>query len=282
MNLAPNVRGMTQSFVYATARTPFGRFGGALADVRPDDWHRSPSKESWPRPQPWDPNEIDEVAWGCANQAGEDNRNIARMAGLLAGLPVSVPRRLSTDYADPAGRDHGRIPHDRVRRCAGHHRGWCGIDDALPLGAAEVFQGVPGRRRHRGLDNLGWRLVNKAMPAEWTVSLGECNELLADKTGISRERQDEFAAISHDLAEKAWNEGFYEDLVIEVPGVELAGDESIRPGTTAQRLGTLKPAFRPDGTITAGNASPLSDGASAVLIVRRWPQPSSVQTRWRG
>jgi acetyl-CoA acyltransferase len=113
---------------------------------------------------------------------------------------------------------------------------------------------------------LGWRLVNKEMPAAWTVSLGECNELLADKTGISRERQDEFAVNSHDLAEKAWNEGFYDELVIPVPGVQLARDESIRPGTTPQRLGTLQPAFRPDGTITAGNASPLNDGASAVLI----------------
>jgi acetyl-CoA acyltransferase len=113
---------------------------------------------------------------------------------------------------------------------------------------------------------LGWRLVNERMPAEWTVSLGECNELLAAKTGISRERQDEFAVNSHDLAERAWDEGFYDDLVLTVPGVDLVRDESIRPGTTAQRLGTLKPAFRPDGTITAGNASPLNDGASTLLI----------------
>jgi acetyl-CoA acyltransferase len=113
---------------------------------------------------------------------------------------------------------------------------------------------------------LGWRLVNKRMPAEWTVSLGECNEQLGEKYKISRERQDEFAARSHNLADQAWREGFYDALVTPVPGVELARDEGIRPGSTAEKLAGLKPAFRPDGTITAGNASPLNDGASAVLL----------------
>jgi acetyl-CoA acyltransferase len=113
---------------------------------------------------------------------------------------------------------------------------------------------------------LGWRLVNANMPGEWTSSLGESNELLAEKTGISRERQDEFAVGSHERAERAWADGFYADLVVDVPGVELARDESIRPGTTAQKLAALKPSFRPDGTITAGNASPLNDGASAVVL----------------
>ncbi|HEY0534299.1 MAG TPA: thiolase family protein, partial [Actinoplanes sp.] len=113
---------------------------------------------------------------------------------------------------------------------------------------------------------LGWRLVNKRMPAEWTVSLGECNEQLGEKYKISRERQDEFAARSHNLADRAWSEGFYDALVTPVPGVELARDETIRPGSSAEKLAALKPAFRPDGTITAGNASPLNDGASAVLL----------------
>jgi acetyl-CoA acyltransferase len=113
---------------------------------------------------------------------------------------------------------------------------------------------------------LGWRLVNPRMPADWTASLGECNEQLAERTGISRERQDAFAAASHERAERAWAEGFYENLVVAVPGVDLTRDESIRPGTTPERLAGLKPSFRPDGTITAGNASPLNDGASAVLL----------------
>jgi len=113
---------------------------------------------------------------------------------------------------------------------------------------------------------LGWRLVNARMPVEWTVSLGEANEQLRDKFSISRERQDAFAARSHQLAAAAWDAGFYDPLVVAVPGADLARDESIRPGSTPETLAGLKPSFRPDGTITAGNASPLNDGASAVLI----------------
>jgi acetyl-CoA acyltransferase len=113
---------------------------------------------------------------------------------------------------------------------------------------------------------LGWRLVNPRMPKEWTVSLGEANEQLQGRFSISRERQDEFAARSHRLAYQAWEAGFYDDLVVPVDGTELTRDESIRPESTPESLAGLKPAFRPDGTITAGNASPLNDGASAVLL----------------
>jgi acetyl-CoA acyltransferase len=108
--------------------------------------------------------------------------------------------------------------------------------------------------------------VNKRMPAEWTVSLGECNEQLQEKFGISRARQDTFAARSHQLADTAWTEGFYDDLIVTVPGSELTRDETIRSDSTPDTLAKLKPAFRSDGTITAGNASSLSDGASAVLL----------------
>jgi acetyl-CoA acyltransferase len=113
---------------------------------------------------------------------------------------------------------------------------------------------------------LGWRLVNDNMPREWTSSLGESNEVLAEKFGIERERQDRFAVGSHERAERAWADGFYDDLVVPVPGADLARDESIRSGTTAETLAALKPSFRPGGSITAGNASPQNDGASAVLI----------------
>lgn len=111
---------------------------------------------------------------------------------------------------------------------------------------------------------LGWRLVNPAMPKEWTVSLGECNELLQKRFAVSRERQDAFAVRSHRLAAAAWDEGFYDDLVLPVEG--LTRDEGIRPDTSPEKLAALKPSFRQGGTITAGNASPLSDGASAVLL----------------
>jgi acetyl-CoA acetyltransferase family protein len=113
---------------------------------------------------------------------------------------------------------------------------------------------------------LGWRLVNERMPAEWTVSLGEANELIADKYGIGRDRQDAFAARSHNLADAAWKAGFYDDLVTPVDGVDLSRDEGIRPGSTPEKLAGLKPSFRPDGTITPANASPLNDGTSALLI----------------
>lgn len=113
---------------------------------------------------------------------------------------------------------------------------------------------------------LGWRLVNERMPAEWTVSLGEANEQLGDRLRVSRIHQDEFAARSHELADAAWNAGFYDDLVVPVPGSSLTRDEGIRPDSTVDRLAALKPVFRPDGSITAGNASPLNDGASALLI----------------
>jgi acetyl-CoA acyltransferase len=113
---------------------------------------------------------------------------------------------------------------------------------------------------------LGWRLVNPAMPKEWTVSLGEANEQLQQRFGISRERQDEFALRSHRLADQAWTEGFYDALTFSVPKTSLERDESIRADSTAAALAGLKPAFRPDGTITAGNASPLNDGAAALLI----------------
>jgi acetyl-CoA acyltransferase len=116
---------------------------------------------------------------------------------------------------------------------------------------------------------LGWRLVNPKMPAEWTASLGECNEQLQEKFAISRERQDAFATRSHQLADAAWNEGFYDDLTVAVPGTEVTRDESIRPGTSVEKLATLTPSFRVEGTITAGNASPLNDGASAVVLGSR-------------
>jgi acetyl-CoA acyltransferase len=113
---------------------------------------------------------------------------------------------------------------------------------------------------------LGWRLVNPRMNPAWTVSLGEANEQLQERFGISRERQDAFAARSHRLAHQAWEDGFYDDLVVPLEGSDLARDESIRPGSSTETLATLTPSFRKDGTITAGNASPLSDGASAVLL----------------
>lgn len=258
---------MTDSFLYAATRTPFGRFGGALAGVRPDDLAATALTGVLAQVDTLDPTDIGDIVWGCANQAGEDNRNVGRMAVLLAGLPTSVPattiNRLcgsSLDAAMAASRTIESGDADVV--IAGGVESMTRAPWVLPKPA----RGFPAHDVTAVSTTLGWRLVNPNMPAEWTVSLGAANESLADRYGISRDRQDEFAARSHALADQAWSEGFYDDLVVAVPGVELTRDESIRAGTTVDTLAGLKPAFRPDGTITAGNASPLNDGASALVL----------------
>jgi acetyl-CoA acetyltransferase family protein len=258
---------MSTCFLYAAARTPFGRFGGALADVRPDDLAATALSGVLAQASDLDPALVGDVVWGNANGAGEDNRNVGRMAVLLAGLPVSVPattvNRLcgsSLDAAMIASRTVESGDADVV--LAGGVESMTRAPWVLPKPA----RAFPAGNVTAVSTTLGWRLVNERMPAEWTVSLGEANEQLRDKFSISRERQDEFAARSHQLAAAAWDAGFYEPLVVAVPGADLTRDEGIRPGSTPETLAGLKPAFRPDGTITAGNASPLNDGASALLL----------------
>ncbi|HET9500691.1 MAG TPA: thiolase family protein [Marmoricola sp.] len=254
------------AFLYDAVRTPFGRFGGALARTRPDDLAATTLTAVVERTG-LDPAEVDEVALGNANGAGEENRNVGRMAALLAGLPVSVPgttiNRLCGSSLDAAMTGSRTIE--------------TGDADIVLTGGVESMSRAPwvlpkperpfpAGNAELVSTTLGWRLVNPRMPAEWTVSLGEANEQLQEIYGVSRERQDEFAARSHQLAQAAWESGFYDDLVVPVPGADLARDEGIRAGSTAETLAGLKPSFRKDGTITAGNASPLSDGASAVLL----------------
>jgi acetyl-CoA acetyltransferase family protein len=258
---------VTQSFLYAAARTPFGRYGGALAEVRPDDLAATALSGVLSKVGDLDPGHIGDVVWGCANQAGEDNRNVGRMAALLAGLPTSVPastvNRLcgsSLDAAIAASRTVETGDADVV--VAGGVESMTRAPWVLP----KPSRAFPAGEVTAVSTTLGWRLVNDRMPEAWTVSLGEANEMLADRLGISRERQDEFAARSHVLADQAWTDGFYDDLVVPVGGVDLPRDEGIRPGSTAEKLAGLRPAFRPGGTITAGNASPLNDGASAVVL----------------
>ncbi|MFI7455085.1 thiolase family protein [Nonomuraea sp. NPDC049714] len=258
---------MGSAFVYAAARTPFGRFNGALAGVRPDDLAATALRGALAKVPALDPAAIGDVVWGNANGAGEDNRNVGRMAVLLAGLPVSVPattvNRLcgsSLDAAMMASRTIESGDADVV--VAGGVESMTRAPWVLP----KPSRAFPAGDTTAVSTTLGWRLVNPRMPKEWTVSLGEANEQLQERYGISRERQDAFAARSHALADAAWNAGFYDDLVVPVEGVDLARDEGIRPGSTPETLAGLKPAFRPDGTITAGNASPLNDGASAVVL----------------
>ncbi|WP_300643666.1 thiolase family protein [Nocardioides sp.] len=256
---------MRDAFVYAYARTPFGRFGGALADSRPDDLAATVISGLMDRAPALDPTRVDDVCWGCANQAGEDNRNVGRMAVLLAGLPTSVPattvNRLCGSSLDATIQGSRAIES--------------GDADVLLVGGVESMtrapwvlpkpsRAYPAANAELVSTTLGWRLVNRAMPEGWTASLGECNELLSERFGISRKRQDEFATRSHRLAAAAWDDGFYDSWVVPVGG--LTRDEGVRPDSTVEKLAGLKPSFRAEGTITAGNASPLSDGASAVLL----------------
>ncbi|MEO3814869.1 thiolase family protein [Sphaerisporangium sp. B11E5] len=258
---------MDSAFIYAAARTPFGKFGGALAGVRPDDLAVTALRGVLAKVPGLDPAEIGDVVWGNANGAGEDNRNVGRMAVLLAGLPVTVPaatvNRLcgsSLDAAMIASRavesgDAGIVVAGGVESMT-----------RAPWVLPKPSRAFPAGDTAAVSTTLGWRLVNPLMPKEWTVSLGEANEQLAEKFSVSRERQDAFAVRSHTLAAAAWDSGFYDDLVVPVEGVDLPRDEGIRPGTTPEVLAGLKPAFRPGGTITAGNSSPLNDGASALVL----------------
>ena len=253
--------------LYAAARTPFGKFNGALTDIRPDDLAATALMGGLTKTPGLDPEEIGDVVVGNANGAGEDNRNVGRMAALLAGLPVGVP---ATTVNRLCGSSLDAV-------IMGSRTVDSGDADIVLAGGVESMTRAPWvlPKPHRAFPpgdttavstTLGWRLINPRMPKEWTVSLGEANEQLAEELGISRERQDALAARSHALADTAWNAGFYDDWVVPVEGVELARDEGIRPDTTTEKLAALRPVFRSDGAITAGNASPLNDGASALII----------------
>ncbi len=258
---------MSAAYLYDGIRTPFGRHGGALAGVRPDDLAAHVVRELLARSPDLDPAGIDDVLFGNANGAGEDNRNVARMAVLLAGLPTSVPgstiNRLCGSSLDAAMQASRAIE--------------TGDASVVLVGGVESMSRAPWvlLKPERGYartnqelfsTTLGWRMVNPEMPERWTISLGASAEKLAGIHGISREAQDAFAVRSHRLAEEAWNGGRYRDWVVPVPGVDLERDEGIRPDTGEEKLATLKPAFAKDGTVTAGNASPLNDGAGALLL----------------
>jgi acetyl-CoA acyltransferase len=265
---------MTDAWVLGAVRTPFGRYGGALAGVRPDDLGATVIRALLHRADGIEDEQIDVVVLGNANGAGEDNRNVGRMSALLAGLPTSVPgvtvnrlcgSSLEATFTAARAIETG----DASLVVAG------GVESMTraPWVVPKPTRGFPAGNAEMVSTALGWRLVNPRMPAEWTASLGECNEQLAGRFAISRERQDEFAVRSHRLAHQAWEDGFYDDLV--VPLDELERDEGIRPEASVESLAGLKPAFRSDGTITPGNASPLSDGASALLLGTRdaGPEP---------
>jgi acetyl-CoA acetyltransferase family protein len=260
---------MSTAYLYDAVRTPFGRYGGALARVRPDDMAAHVVRELVARSPQLDPGEIDDVMFGDANQAGEDNRDVARMASLLAGLPTSVPgttiNRLcgsSLDAAMQASRaieagDASLVLVGGVESMSRAPNVLLKPEKAFATGAQTLHS-----------TTLGWRMVNPRMPDRWTISLGASTEKLARIHGVGREAQDEFALRSHRLTDAAWDAGFYADWVVPVPGTDLARDENVRPDTSTDKLAQLEPAFIEDGTgtVTAGNASPLNDGAGALFV----------------
>ncbi|WP_370287815.1 acetyl-CoA C-acyltransferase [Nocardioides sp.] len=256
-----------EALLLAGVRTPFGRFNGALAGQRPDDLAATALDAVVRRVPGLEPAQVDDVVWGCANQAGEDNRNVGRMAVLLAGWPTAVPattvNRLCGSSLDAAIHGARAVESgDAAVVVVGGVESMTRAPWVLPKPA----RGFPAGDVTAVSTALGWRLVNPRMPQEWTVALGPATEVLGERYGISRARQDAFALRSHERAHAAWEAGFYDDLVVPVPGVDLARDEGVRPDVDLDRLARLAPAFTPSGTITAGNASPLSDGAAAVVL----------------
>ena len=259
---------MTASFIVDGTRTHFGRYGGALAGIRPDDLAASVVASVLQRNPGLDTARIEDVYFGDANGTGEDNRNLARMACLLAGLPTSVPgatvNRLCGSGMEAAIEGSRAIETgDAEVILAGGVESMTRApwvlpkpEGAFPRGNAEMYS-----------TTIGWRMVNPKMPSEWTVSLGEGAEILADKFSITREEQDVFAIRSHRRAAAAWAAGEYKDELTALEGIALEADESIRPDSTLDKLAKMRPSFRLDGTVTAGNSSPLNDGAAALLLM---------------
>ncbi|MFG2283234.1 thiolase family protein [Streptomyces asoensis] len=255
----------------AARRTPVGRLRGALSGIRPDDLAATVLRGLVAEVPALDPARIDDVYWGAANQAGEDNRNVARMAALLAGLPETVPgatvNRLCAsglEAVTTAARTIAAGEADIV--LAGGSESM----SRAPFVLARPDEALP--HRVETVDTrLGWRLVNPAMrELHGLLAMGETAEEVAERYGITRERQDEFALRSHRLAAEARKNGHFDDELLPVlrpDGVLVDADEGIREDTSPEKLAKLKPVFREGGTVTAGNASPMNDGAAALLLV---------------
>jgi 3-oxoadipyl-CoA thiolase len=266
---------MRDAFIVSAVRTPVGRVGGALAAVRPDDLAAVVVRAAVDRAR-FNPELLDDVILGCANQAGEDNRNIARMAALLAGFPVSVP-----------GQTVNRLCGSGLQAVAAAAQAIkAGEGDAFVAGGVESMTRAPwvmlkpdaawSREAPAVSDTtVGWRFVNPRMPREWTVALGATAESVAQRYGITREAQDAFAAESQRRAACAISSGAFQDEIVAVrveraPGDPVLVDADEHPrAITVQKLATLKPAFttEPGGTVTAGNTTGINDGASALLVV---------------
>jgi acetyl-CoA acetyltransferase family protein len=259
---------MTDAFIVDAVRTPIGRHGGALAAVRPDDLAAHALRSLMARNPSVDPALVEEVYFGAANGAGEDNRNVARMATLLAGLPISIPgatvNRLCGSGMEAVITAARTVLTGDADVCIAG-----GVESMTraPWVVLKPAKGYTTTTETMWNTSLGWRMTNPLMPAEWAVSLGEGTEQLADKYSVSRDAQDAFAAASHQKAYAAWEVGHFDAESVPYPDLALVRDECIRPDSSVESLAKLKPSFRKTGTITPGNASPLNDGSAALLIM---------------
>jgi 3-oxoadipyl-CoA thiolase len=264
----------TEAWIIDAVRTPVGRHGGALARVRPDDLAAVALRAAVARTE-LDPTIIDDVILGCANQAGEDNRNVARMAALLAELPVTTP-----------GQTVNRLCGSGLQAVnAAFHAIRAGEGEVFLAGGVESMSRAPfvmlkpeeayARGAPQVADSvLGWRFINPRFPDRHTIALGETAEVVAERWCVSREEQDGFALESQRRAGEAIAAGRFRDeiVAVEVPGRKgsttlVDTDEHPRPDTTLEQLAKLRPAFRAGGTVTAGNASGLNDGAAALVVM---------------
>ncbi|WP_328689672.1 thiolase family protein [Streptomyces phaeochromogenes] len=267
---------MKDVYIVDAVRTPFGKYSGSLASVRPDDLAAHAIRELLSRTPELDPSRIEDVYFGNANGAGEENRNVARMAGLLAGLPTSVPgvtvNRLCASGLEAV------IQAARAIAVGDAHVALAGGVESMsraPYVLPKNDKPFPSGHIEMYSTTLGWRMVNPKMDPQWTIPLGESAELIADKHKISREQQDEYALGSHQKAARAQADGLFDAELAPVPVPQRKGDplafgadECVRASTSLEAMARLKPSFRTEnGTVTAGNASPLNDGAAALLLV---------------
>lgn len=262
------------AFICDAVRTPIGRYGGALSSVRTDDLGAIPIRALVERNKNLDPAAVDDLVYGCANQAGEDNRNVARMSSLLAGLPTSVPaatvNRLCGSGMNALGNIADAIAAGTIRSgIAGGVESMSRAPFVLPKQTAAF-----GRAAEVYDTTLGWRFVNKALEAQYGIdSMAQTAENVADQFGVSRDDQDRFALQSQQRAAAAIAKGRFQDELhsIGVPQkrgepLKVDNDEHPRPDSTIDALGKLRPIVREGGTVTAGNASGINDGACALLI----------------
>ena len=275
------VVGMTDALIYSAVRTPVGRHGGALAEVRPDDLAAMALKAVVERVG-FDPARLDDVILGCANGAGEDNRNVARMAALLAGYPVEVPGQTINRLCG-SGLQAVASAAQAIKANEGDAFVAGGVESMTRAPYVMLKHATPWDRKPPEMadSTVGWRFTNPRMPREWTISLGETAEVVAKQYGISRDQQDAFALESQRRAQQALEQCVFKDEIVAVEIPRHNGmtaqphvvdrDEHPRPEVTLESLGKLRPAFAKDGTVTAGTSSGINDGAAALLVLSDRP-----------